>query len=51
LEKPFIDKKKRNGGGGMAQGVGPEFKPQNCKRKKKKKNYTIWQVGVDQAFC
>jgi hypothetical protein len=37
LEKPFIDKKKRKGGGGMAQGVGPEFKPQNCKRKKKKR--------------
>jgi hypothetical protein len=21
----------------MAQGIGPEFKPQNCKKKKKKK--------------
>jgi hypothetical protein len=23
--------------GGMAQGVGPEFKPQYCKKKKKRK--------------
>jgi hypothetical protein len=26
--------------GGMAQGVGPEFKPQYCK--KKKKDWVIW---------
>jgi hypothetical protein len=23
--------------GGVAQGIGPEFKPQHCKKKKKKK--------------
>jgi hypothetical protein len=34
LEKPH-DKKKR--AGGVAQGVGPEFKPQYHKKKKKKK--------------
>jgi glutamine amidotransferase-like uncharacterized protein len=29
---------KKVGCGGVAQGVGPEFKPQYCKKKKKRKN-------------
>jgi hypothetical protein len=32
--KPIIKK----GAGGVAQGVGPEFKPQYLKKEKKKKN-------------
>jgi hypothetical protein len=38
LEKPYLEKpitKKRTGV--VAQGVGPEFKPQYLKKKKKKK--------------
>jgi hypothetical protein len=30
LKKPFTKKR----AGGVAQGVGPEFKPQYCKKKK-----------------
>jgi hypothetical protein len=30
--------------GGVAQGVGPEFKPSTAKKKKKKKIYTGWAV-------
>jgi hypothetical protein len=32
LEKKIITRKR---GGGLAQGIGPEFKPQYCKKKKK----------------
>jgi hypothetical protein len=42
--RPYLEKKKsQNRAGGVAQGVGPEFKPQYCqkkislKQKKKKK--------------
>jgi hypothetical protein len=31
IEKPNSKK----GAGGVAQGIGPEFKPQHCKKKKK----------------
>jgi hypothetical protein len=34
LEKPFTKKKRA---GAMVQGIGPEFKPQYHKKKKKKK--------------
>jgi hypothetical protein len=34
LKKPFTHKK--GGTGGVAQGVGPEFKPSSAKEKKKK---------------
>jgi hypothetical protein len=36
---PYVEKKKnhRKRAGGVAQGVGPVFKPQYCKKKKKKK--------------
>jgi hypothetical protein len=35
-KKPFAKR-----AGGVAQGVGPEFKPQYHKKKKKKKNQTL----------
>jgi hypothetical protein len=36
--KPYLKKKKsQKRSGGVAQGVGPEFKPQYHKKKKKKK--------------
>jgi hypothetical protein len=37
--RPYLEKhpsQKRTGG--VAQGIGPEFKPQYCKKKKKKFN-------------
>jgi hypothetical protein len=38
--EPLSKKKKKNPlqkrAGGVAQGVGPEFKPQNCKKNQKK---------------
>jgi hypothetical protein len=33
--------KKKNRAGGVAQGEGPEFKPQYCKKKKKKEKKKI----------
>jgi hypothetical protein len=33
-------KKKKKRAGGVAQGVGPEFKPQYCKKTRNKKTYT-----------
>jgi hypothetical protein len=44
LRKPFTKKR----AGGVAQGVGPEFKPQYCK-KKKKKSERGWYVLVIPA--
>jgi hypothetical protein len=36
--RPYIEKNpSQKRAGGVAQGVGPEFKPQYCKKKKKKK--------------
>jgi hypothetical protein len=38
--RPYLSKKKKKSqkwAGGLAQGVGPEFKPQYRKKKKKKK--------------
>jgi hypothetical protein len=38
--------------GGVAQGVGPEFKPQDCKKKKKKKGAEIvGHVAQWQSTC
>jgi hypothetical protein len=39
--RPYLKKKKKTltkkeRSGGVAQGVGPEFKPQYCKKKKRK---------------
>jgi hypothetical protein len=40
----------------MAQGVGPEFKPQYCKKKKKKKkekliySYGSWNIGTGELW-
>jgi hypothetical protein len=34
VEKKIITK---NGANGVVQGIGPKFKPQHCKKKKKKK--------------
>jgi glutamine amidotransferase-like uncharacterized protein len=36
--RPYLEKTLHKKGGGVAQGVGPEFKPQYCKKKKKKVN-------------
>jgi hypothetical protein len=36
ISKTPIKKKKKEGAGGVAQGVGPEFKPQYAKQTKKK---------------
>jgi hypothetical protein len=33
--RPYLKKPFTNRAGGVAQGVGPEFKPQYCKKKKK----------------
>jgi hypothetical protein len=50
LEKPITIKKKKKKVGGVAKGVGPEFKPQYCKKKKKynlKRNYSTlicWNI-------
>jgi hypothetical protein len=35
-------KKSQNRAGGVTQGVGPEFKPQSCKKKKAKKEKKHW---------
>jgi hypothetical protein len=38
LQDPILKKTlHKNRDGGVAQGEGPEFKPQHCKKKKKKK--------------
>jgi hypothetical protein len=29
----------------VAQGVGPEFKPQYCKKKKKEKKWFLWALS------
>jgi hypothetical protein len=35
--RPCLEKNQsQKGAGGVAQGVGPEFKPQHCKKKKEK---------------
>jgi hypothetical protein len=35
--RPYLEKNlHKNRAGGMAQGKGPDFKPQYCKKKKKK---------------
>jgi hypothetical protein len=36
--RPYLEKPPhKNGAGGVAQGVGPEFKPQHCKKKKQRR--------------
>jgi hypothetical protein len=35
--RPYQKNQSQKRGGGVAQGVGPEFKPQYCKKKKKEK--------------
>jgi hypothetical protein len=36
-KRPYLEKKpSQKRAGGLAQGVGPEFKPQYCQKKKKK---------------
>jgi hypothetical protein len=38
LARPYLKKTHHNKrAGGVAQGVGPEFKPQYCKKKREKK--------------
>jgi hypothetical protein len=32
--RPYLKKKSQKGAGGVAQGIGPEFKPQHSKEKK-----------------
>jgi hypothetical protein len=35
--RPYLEKNpSQERAGGVAQGVGPEFKPQNCKKKKER---------------
>jgi hypothetical protein len=46
LEKKALHKKRA---GGVAQGVGPEFKPQYCKRKKRSERINIKMLIV--AIC
>jgi hypothetical protein len=36
-EDPILKKPSQKRGGGVAQGIGPELKPQYCKKRKKKK--------------
>jgi hypothetical protein len=49
--RPYLKKnpsqKKR--AGGVAQGVGPEFKPSTAKKKKQKANKIAWIDGVAQV--
>jgi hypothetical protein len=40
LKKSFT----KNRAGGVAQGIGPEFKPQYCKKKKKNVNNLLWSI-------
>jgi hypothetical protein len=37
LQNPILKNPSQKRTGGVVQGVGPEFKPQQCKKKKKKK--------------
>jgi hypothetical protein len=46
LKKPFTKNKKR--AGGVAQGVGPEFKPQYQKKKREKSE---WQNHLWSLSC
>jgi hypothetical protein len=40
--RPYLEKTHhKNRAGGVAQGVGPEFKPQYCKIKQNKKGRTV----------
>jgi hypothetical protein len=45
--RPYLKKKNpsQKRVGGVAQGVGPEFKPQHCKKIKKKKKKTLAGCG------
>jgi hypothetical protein len=38
LQDPILKNPSQNRAGGMAQGEGPEFKPQHHQKKKKKRN-------------
>jgi hypothetical protein len=49
FKKTLHNKKKKEGGaaGGVAQGVGPEFKPQYCQKKIKEKKIVLqWHIPV-----
>jgi hypothetical protein len=40
VHKPYLEKNPpQNRAGGMAQDVGPEFKPQHCKKKKSSRDF------------
>jgi hypothetical protein len=50
--RPYLEKtlhKKRVGG--VAQGVGPEFKSQDCKKKKKEKKKDDLFINCGSASC
>jgi hypothetical protein len=47
-KKPFTEKRKRVDG--VTEGVGPEFKPQYCKKKKKKKGTGSVVQAVERAL-
>jgi hypothetical protein len=42
-------KKEKKRAGGVAEGVGPEFKPQYCKKIKEKKKFSAGQVGLSSS--
>jgi hypothetical protein len=55
--RPYLKKIfHKNKAGGVAQGEGPEFKPQYCKNKKKKNTVVLsyflpYHVGVSKLLC
>jgi hypothetical protein len=46
-----VPQKKKKKAGGVAQGVGPEFKPQNHKKKKRKRKKKSWDLFRSMAEC
>jgi hypothetical protein len=50
--RPYLGKTlHKNRAGGVAQGEGPEFKPQYCKKKKKRKKERNRLVGTVVHSC